>query len=647
MDLLTGLIYVTVAIIVLVVAHGFYRKWVDRRNRVVVKLERNLPQADVDLELLPNSELPNGGARSIARESDPVIPRKRYQLKDGRDKVRQSEPEPGNVPVLMDPLEIDETTIEHTNVFVTAETSEQETAAVFHDEELPPEVLAGLDSEFHDSQPATAAHAAAPVAERALDETGLDDEDEDEQQAPHKQLHDKRLDEEDADEFIAAQADPLSEDDEFSDEFAEQFEGEFEEETNAALANEPVAAGVTADAQLADEEAAEADPAEDGNEDEEEYDPYEDENFYENEPALLENAYKLATSRFHREKEPEAPRIEPGFGEAQGEEVEAGEDFVSALNEDAMDEFLDKEREEIRAWRNQSVTQQDAPPVVPAPVPSKPVFEMRVESRTDSKVDSKVEKRIEQRAEPTFESNFAARQARESMPARVAAPIEPAVPVRMMEEPLPPPTLAQTPATKANTKTPEHKENKPGFWQSMTGKTAKSVIATTAKIAQGELFHAEPSAPQPAPPPVFSGPQEVVVVNVMAKPGQYFYGDEMLPVLQHYGLRLGQMNIFHRHTDVDGTGPVMFSMANMVKPGTFALNGIENFATPGISFFVQLPNRHGNMKAFEHMLATANGVKQAMDGILKDERRSVLTRQTVEHCRQRIRDFELALLAKK
>jgi cell division protein ZipA len=53
------------------------------------------------------------------------------------------------------------------------------------------------------------------------------------------------------------------------------------------------------------------------------------------------------------------------------------------------------------------------------------------------------------------------------------------------------------------------------------------------------------------------------------------------------------------------------------------------------------------MKAFEHMLATANGVKQALDGILKDERRSVLTRQTVEHCRQRIRDFELSLLAKK
>jgi len=108
----------------------------------------------------------------------------------------------------------------------------------------------------------------------------------------------------------------------------------------------------------------------------------------------------------------------------------------------------------------------------------------------------------------------------------------------------------------------------------------------------------------------------------------------LLPVLQHFGLRLGQMNIFHRHTEVDGNGPVMFSMANMVKPGTFALNSLENLPHPASVFLWQLPNRHGNMKAFEYMLATANGVKQAVDGILKDERRSVLTRQTVEHCRR-------------
>jgi len=49
--------------------------------------------------------------------------------------------------------------------------------------------------------------------------------------------------------------------------------------------------------------------------------------------------------------------------------VDSGEEFVSALNEDAMDSSLDQEQEEIRAWRSQSVTQQDAPPVPSAATP--------------------------------------------------------------------------------------------------------------------------------------------------------------------------------------------------------------------------------------------------------------------------------------
>jgi cell division protein ZipA len=47
------------------------------------------------------------------------------------------------------------------------------------------------------------------------------------------------------------------------------------------------------------------------------------------------------------------------------------------------------------------------------------------------------------------------------------------------------------------------------------------------------------------------------------------------------------------------------------------------------------------------MLAAAASIKVALDGEFKDENRSVFTRQTVEHCRQRIQDFELAVLKHK
>ncbi|MDG2175264.1 MAG: cell division protein ZipA [Gammaproteobacteria bacterium] len=141
--------------------------------------------------------------------------------------------------------------------------------------------------------------------------------------------------------------------------------------------------------------------------------------------------------------------------------------------------------------------------------------------------------------------------------------------------------------------------------------------------------------------------EEVIIINVMAKADTALEGSKMLPVLLKFGLRLGDMSIFHRYADSDGKGPVMFSMANMLKPGTFSISEMESLATPGVSFFMQLPNKMGNMQCFEQMLKTAKAVEEELDAVLKDENRSVFTGQTIEHSRQRIRDFELEMLARK
>ena len=141
--------------------------------------------------------------------------------------------------------------------------------------------------------------------------------------------------------------------------------------------------------------------------------------------------------------------------------------------------------------------------------------------------------------------------------------------------------------------------------------------------------------------------EEVIVINVMAKSGMMMEGSKILTVLLRHGMRLGDMSIFHRHADSDGHGPVMFSMANMLKPGTFTMAEMETFETPGVSFFMQMPNKLGNMQCFEHMLKTAEAVKAELDAELKDENRSIFTRQTIEHSRQRISDFELEMLARK
>lgn len=166
-----------------------------------------------------------------------------------------------------------------------------------------------------------------------------------------------------------------------------------------------------------------------------------------------------------------------------------------------------------------------------------------------------------------------------------------------------------------------------------------------SKKDQGELFREEAAAA--ASVSREQGPQEVIIINVMAKTGTSFEGYELLPVLQLQGMRLGDMSIFHKHSGSNASGTVLFSMANMVKPGTFDLASMETFTTPGVSFFLQLPNKYGNMACFDQMLTAANALKHSLDGEVKDENRSVFTRQTMEHYRQRIRDFELKLLSRK
>ena len=67
---------------------------------------------------------------------------------------------------------------------------------------------------------------------------------------------------------------------------------------------------------------------------------------------------------------------------------------------------------------------------------------------------------------------------------------------------------------------------------------------------------------------------------------------------------------------------------------------MENFTTPGISFFMSLPGPKDAIKAFDCMVETAQVVVKNLKGELHDEAHSVCTTQTLEHLRQRIRDFE-------
>ena len=133
--------------------------------------------------------------------------------------------------------------------------------------------------------------------------------------------------------------------------------------------------------------------------------------------------------------------------------------------------------------------------------------------------------------------------------------------------------------------------------------------------------------------------QEVIVINVMAKDGQ-FKGDELLQILLACDCRFGEMSIFHRYEGSGGKGAVQFSIVNSVEPGTFDLDNINSFNTPGVTFFVKVPGPKEPIKAFDYMVETAQCLVKNLNGELRDETHSVMTAQTLEHCRNRIREIE-------
>jgi len=131
--------------------------------------------------------------------------------------------------------------------------------------------------------------------------------------------------------------------------------------------------------------------------------------------------------------------------------------------------------------------------------------------------------------------------------------------------------------------------------------------------------------------------EELVVMNVLARAGEPFPGDALFAVLRGKGLNFGDMNIFHR---VDPqTKRVNYSVANVVEPGTFDMADMEAFRSPGLCFFLQLPGPEHPARVFEDMVSVARDVATELGGELKDEQRSFMTPQTVEHYRQRIADF--------
>ncbi|MDZ7829893.1 MAG: cell division protein ZipA [Halofilum sp. (in: g-proteobacteria)] len=131
--------------------------------------------------------------------------------------------------------------------------------------------------------------------------------------------------------------------------------------------------------------------------------------------------------------------------------------------------------------------------------------------------------------------------------------------------------------------------------------------------------------------------ERIESVFLVASGGERLVGSRLQDLFSRYGLRHGEMGIFHLR---DSEGHVQFSVANLVEPGTFDPATMDTLSTPGVALFVRLPGPPSAEIAFDRMIRTARSMAEELEARLLDQRQSTLTRQTEQHLRDQMRAWD-------
>ncbi|WP_018945672.1 cell division protein ZipA [Thioalkalivibrio sp. AKL17] len=135
--------------------------------------------------------------------------------------------------------------------------------------------------------------------------------------------------------------------------------------------------------------------------------------------------------------------------------------------------------------------------------------------------------------------------------------------------------------------------------------------------------------------------EKILLLHVVAPRNKPFTGVALGAALERAGLKPGAMDIYHYHEPESDKRQPLFSVANMVAPGTLRDEDLADMMTPGVTLFTQVHYSAHPQRAFEALLENAHALARDLGGTILDAQQSTATNQTLAHMREDLNQWLL------
>jgi cell division protein ZipA len=164
---------------------------------------------------------------------------------------------------------------------------------------------------------------------------------------------------------------------------------------------------------------------------------------------------------------------------------------------------------------------------------------------------------------------------------------------------------------------------------------AEKIEEYSAKLSPKRKERMEASAARANASDGPQGEEKIISLNVMAPEGYHLEGVELHAIFTQRGYEFCDKGLFQSRYK----GRTIFSIVNMVEPGSFDPQNMDTLQTPGVTLFLQLPGPISADVLFEVLLSEASDLARATGAIVHDSQRSTLTKQTIQHEREGIYEY--------